>query len=123
MIFTNLLTNMVVLTLHNTIPTNTPAFQEYAFREMFSQASNMIVSWNLDLPRPITTNMVTDFHAAADSLGPEGIIVFSNRFVFSWLYSLAYGKIRKGEGVVAQNSGAASGSAPLQVNLDRIYAR
>jgi hypothetical protein len=31
--------------------------------------------------------MVTDFHAAADSLGPEGIIVFSNRFVFSWLYS------------------------------------
>jgi hypothetical protein len=53
MIITNLLANMVVLTLHSTIPTNTPAFQEYAFREMFGQSSNMIVSWNLDLPRPI----------------------------------------------------------------------
>jgi hypothetical protein len=87
MIITNLLANMVVLTLHSTIPTNTPVFQEYAFREMFGQSSNMIVSWNLDLPCPITTNMVTDFHAAADSLGPQGLIVFSNRFYFSWLYS------------------------------------
>jgi hypothetical protein len=87
MIITNLLANMVVLTLHSTIPTNTPAFQEYAFREMFSQSSNMIVSWNLDLPRPITTNMVTDFHADADRLGPQGLITFSNRFIFSWLYS------------------------------------
>ena len=85
MIITNLLTNMIVLTLHSTIPTNTPAFQDYAFHEMFGQASNMIVGWNLDLPHPITTNMVTEFHAEAEPNGwPKGSIIFSNRFWFSW---------------------------------------
>jgi hypothetical protein len=87
MIFTNLLANMVVLTLQNTIPTNTPAFQEYAFHEMFSQSSNMIVSWNLDLPRPITTNTVTAFHAVPTSRSPKGEIILGDRFWFTWIYS------------------------------------
>jgi hypothetical protein len=86
MIFTNLLSNMVVLTLHSTILTNTPAFQEYAFREMFSSATNMSVRWKLDLPSPLTTNMVTDFHAVAYPSGIGGEIVLSNRFAFSWMY-------------------------------------
>jgi hypothetical protein len=68
MIIINLLTNMIVLTLQSTIPTNTPAFREYAFHEMFSHASTMVVGWNLELPRPITTNMVTDFHSVAHEL-------------------------------------------------------
>jgi hypothetical protein len=81
---------MVVLTLQGTIPTNTPAFQEYATREMFGQASNMIVCWNLDLPRPLTTNAVTKFLAEPSSIEPQGLINFSNRFVFSWLNKGAF---------------------------------
>jgi hypothetical protein len=77
---------MVVLTLHNAIPTNTSIFQDYAYHEMFSSATNMIVRWNLDLPGPITTNMVTDFHEAAYLPGVSGDITFSNRYFFSWLY-------------------------------------
>ncbi len=61
-----------------------PAFQEYAFQAMFQQASNLIVNWNLDLPRPVTTNMVTRFSAGASVDGPSGMMVFSNRFSFGW---------------------------------------
>ena len=78
---------MVVLTLQSTIPTNTAAFQDYAFHEMFGQASNMIVSWKLDLPRPINSNAVTTFHAVPSSHSPKGEIIFGDRFWFSWLYS------------------------------------
>jgi hypothetical protein len=85
MIITNLLANMVVLTLQGTIPTNTPAFQEFAFREMFNQATYMMTKWNLDLPRPITTNMVTAFQAKPNSKWAQGYIEFSNRFTFTWL--------------------------------------
>jgi len=78
---------MVVLTLQGTIPTNTPAFQEYAFNEMFGQASNMIVSWNLDSPQPITTNTITTFHAVPSFHSPKGEIIFGDRFWFTWIYS------------------------------------
>jgi hypothetical protein len=61
MIITNLLANMVLISGLHIIQTNTPAFQEYAFREMFSCLTNMIIDWNLDIHRPITTNIVTSF--------------------------------------------------------------
>ncbi len=77
---------MVVLTLNNTIPTNTSAFQNYAFHEMFTHATGMIASWNLDLPRPTTTNAVTTFKAVAYPGGAGGNIVLFNRYFFSWLY-------------------------------------
>ena len=85
-IITNLLANMVVLTMQSTIPTNTPAFQRYAFNEMFHHATNMAISWNLDLSSPIATNAVTAFHAVADQGGASGDIVLSNRFYFQWWY-------------------------------------
>lgn len=72
--------------MQSTIPTNTPAFQKYAFDEMFHHATNMAISWNLDLSSPIATNAVTDFHAVADQGGASGDIVLSNRFYFQWWY-------------------------------------
>ena len=79
---------MVVVFAGGFLPTNyysKPAFQEYAYNGMFQQASNLAISWNLDLPRPITTNMVT-FFAARFYVG-QGILgglEFSNRFAFRW---------------------------------------
>ena len=55
MIITNLLANMIVLTFQGDVPTNTLAFQEYAFHEMYSSATRTITNWNLDLPRPVTS--------------------------------------------------------------------
>jgi hypothetical protein len=83
---TNLLANMVVIGTTSIIQTNTQQFQDYAFLEMFSHATNMITSWNLDFPRPIATNAVTDFKAVAYPGGVGGNIVLSNRFYFQWLY-------------------------------------
>lgn len=85
MIITNLLANMVLASGIGIIQTNTPAFQEYAFNSMFQQATNLVEKWNLDLPRPVTTNMVTRFMAKASVSGYTGTIVFSNRFSFGWL--------------------------------------
>jgi hypothetical protein len=86
MIFTNLLTNMVVLGMASVIQTNTPKFQGYALHEMFASATNMVARWNLDLPNPITTNIVTDFSEVAYPSGLGGSITFNNRYFFSWLY-------------------------------------
>jgi len=87
MIITNLLTNMVVVGMTGYFPTNysaMPVYREYAFHAMFQQASNLVVNWNLDLPRPITTNMVTTFSTTPFVEGPNGFLIFSNRFLFSW---------------------------------------
>jgi len=84
MIITNLLSNMVVVvTALNAIQTNTPAFREYAFHAMFDRAAYMATNWNLDIRRPITTNMVTHFDPRAHATGLGGNIVFNDRFVFS----------------------------------------
>jgi hypothetical protein len=59
MIITNLLTNMVVLTLYgNYIPTNTPAFQQYAFQVMFTNAQSLAARWQLDQSK-VSTNDLT----------------------------------------------------------------
>jgi len=85
MIITNLLTNMVVVvSSFYTIETNPPSFREYVFHETFNCSSNLIVGWNLDLPRPITTNMVTSFKFAPNLGGISCSITFSNRYDFSW---------------------------------------
>ncbi len=77
---------MVIIGTTGIIHTNTPQFQDYAFQEMFSHATNMITAWNLDLPRPIATNTVTDFKAVPYPAGAGGNIILSNRFYFQWLY-------------------------------------
>jgi hypothetical protein len=84
-IITNLLANMIVIGAASTIQM-TPRFQDYAFNEMFSHATSMIVGWHLDLPDPIATNMVTDFHAVAYPAGAGGNILFNDRFYFHWSY-------------------------------------
>jgi hypothetical protein len=84
MIFTNLVAGMVLLSQINRIPTNTPAFQEYAFRECFKQAASVASNMNLDLPHPITTNMVTHFEAYPNPSGAWASIIFNNRFCFGW---------------------------------------
>jgi hypothetical protein len=87
-IITNLLTNMLVVGSLGLLPTNynsKPAFQRYAFDAMFQQASNLAVTWNLDLPRPITTNIITSFKARyCAGEGIIGGIHFRNRFAFGW---------------------------------------
>jgi hypothetical protein len=40
---------------------------------------------NLDLPHPITTNMVTHFEAYPCPSGASASIVFDNRFGFGWM--------------------------------------
>jgi hypothetical protein len=78
---------MVVVSLSGFLSkelSNKPVFQDYAHQAMFQQASNLIVAWNLDLPRPITTNMVTHYSASAYVEGINGSLVFSNRYSFAW---------------------------------------
>ena len=86
MIFTNLTPNMVVLTLHYMISTNTPAFQKYAFDTMFQSATGMIASWHLDASQPIDTNRVIGFNAVAYPAGAGGGMSIDGVYGFMWLY-------------------------------------
>src|SRR5437764_15490336 len=79
-IITNLLTNMVVL-LQATIPTNTPAFQEYVRNKLFAQAQELTVKWHLD-QQAISTNNITEFTAKPYPGGPTARMVLNNRYVF-----------------------------------------
>jgi hypothetical protein len=62
MIVTNLLTNMVVLTLEGAIPRNTPAFQDHVFHTMFTNAQVVASRWHLDRSL-IATDKITYFKA------------------------------------------------------------
>ena len=84
MLITNLLANMVVLANAGEIPTNTAAFQQYAFQAMFNRAAPLIEAWRLEMPHPVETNMVTEFNAQASPVGLSGCLVFSNRYRFAW---------------------------------------
>jgi hypothetical protein len=77
---------MVVLGLANVIPTNTPAFQEYALHTMITNAESVASQWNLDVKRPFTTNLVTYNGLKPHPLGISGAIVLVNRFAFRALY-------------------------------------
>lgn len=81
MIITNLLTNMVVLTLFGGIPTNSPAFKDYAFRLMLSNAEAIAAKWRLD-SSIIMSNKITRFEANPFPHGPTAGIVFGDRYVF-----------------------------------------
>src|SRR5260370_29290327 len=81
MIITNLLTNMIVLTLQGAVPTNTAAFQDYVFRVIFQRADELASKWHLDRSL-ITSNKVTHFEATP---GPGSYLVgieFGNRYIF-----------------------------------------
>lgn len=74
---------MVVLTLLGAIPKDTPAFQEYAFHAMFTNAQAVAAKWNLD-QNLIATNRVTRWTAAAHRSGVSGVIIFSDRYAFAY---------------------------------------
>src|SRR5437867_7767673 len=81
MIITNLLLNMVVLTVHGAIPTNTPAFQQYAFELLLTNAQATAAKWCLDQSL-VTAKNVTWFEAVAYPHGPTATMVFGNRYLF-----------------------------------------
>jgi len=79
---TNLLANIIVLTSLNLIPTNTPAFQNYALHTMLTNVEVLVAQWGLDMRQPIKTNTVTHFQASPQPEGIRGNIVFNNRYLF-----------------------------------------
>lgn len=62
------------------VPTNTPAFQEWALSLMLTQANFLNEQWKLGLPKPITSDHVTRLSVLAKIEGPEGGITINNRF-------------------------------------------
>jgi hypothetical protein len=83
MIITNLLTNMVLLGSLDIIQTNTPAFQEYAYHAMFTNAQAITAAWHLD-ESLISTNKVTRFEADPTIVGVHGYIEFEKRYHFAY---------------------------------------
>jgi hypothetical protein len=81
MIFTNLLSNMIVLTFSGAIPTNTPALDEYAFKVIFTNAQTLAYRWHLD-KNPMASDRVTHFRATPYPEGIDGGIVFDGRYSF-----------------------------------------
>lgn len=83
MIITNLLTNMVVLAMSGDfVPSNPPAFQQYTFQVMLTNAQSLGKRWHLD-EGVITSNEITDFRARAQPRQFHGRIEFAERYVFA----------------------------------------
>jgi hypothetical protein len=82
MIITNLLANMVAVGSLYTIQTNTPAFQEYAFHVMLTNAQAVAKAWYLDNSL-MTTNQITSFQAFPTPYGVRGSINFCKRYSFN----------------------------------------
>jgi len=72
---------MVVLGRLYTIPTNTPAFQDYAFHTLFTNAQVAAAKWNLDRTL-IVTNKVTTFWAKPHLHNLTASVMFNERYVF-----------------------------------------
>jgi hypothetical protein len=79
---TNLLTNMIVLALHGDfIPNNTPAFEQYAFQVMYTNAQSLGARWRLDQSL-ITSNNITRFDAKAHPRQIYTEMEFGGRYLF-----------------------------------------
>src|SRR5580698_1619943 len=90
MTITNLLTNMVALALHFPavsldIPTNTPAFKDYAFQVMLTNAETLAAKFNLDT-NLVVSNKVTEFYAVPTVFGIRGGITFAGRYGFGYKF-------------------------------------
>jgi hypothetical protein len=75
------MTNILV-SIWGVIPTNTIAFQQYALGVMLTQATYFAEQWNLEVPRPITTNMVTYFSATPRTNSWDGSLTINNLYGF-----------------------------------------
>jgi hypothetical protein len=76
------MTNILLL-MGGFIPTNTPAFQSYAYDLALSQAAYFSTNWNLELPFPLPTNLITMFGARPKPDGASVGVVFGDRYAFS----------------------------------------
>ena len=81
MIITNLLANMMVVSVLGEIHTNTPAFQEYAFDLMLSKAQEVSAKLNLDQTL-VQKDKITSFKATPYLTGPGASMVFGDRYIF-----------------------------------------
>lgn len=77
MLLTNLLTNMVVVSM-GIIQTNTPAFRNFEFSNLMVHARALASDWHLDT-NLISSNLVTRFSARADFSKPSAEICFGER--------------------------------------------
>jgi hypothetical protein len=106
MLITNLLTNMILLSLNGVIPTNTPAFQSYSFHVMVTNAFVVAskLGWDYGL---ISTDKVTEFWAKPLVTGTLGGICFSNRYQFWYRNGLFAGCTDRSFDAEFMNSGDA----------------
>jgi hypothetical protein len=82
MTITNLLANMVVLTVGGDIPTNTPSFQAAVLHTMVTNAQAFAPTFGID-PARITSNSVTYSSLTPRPLGGfRGTVVFDRRYAF-----------------------------------------
>ncbi len=72
----------VVLLPDEVIPTNTAAFQDYAFKTVLEQANQVARAWNLDISLPIQTNGITRFIARPRVNGVSAGIDVERRYGF-----------------------------------------
>lgn len=76
------MTNILV-SMWGVIPTNTIAFQQYALSVMLTQATYFSEKWNLDVPKPITTNEITLFSVTPRTNSWDGTLSVNHRYSFT----------------------------------------
>ncbi len=76
------MTNILV-SLWGVIPTNTVAFQQYVLSVMLTQASYFCEKWNLEAPKPLTTNEVTYFFARPRTNSWDATLGINNLYSFT----------------------------------------
>lgn len=64
------------------VPTNTPAFCEYALDFLLNAANTVDEQLNLELPRPITADHVTELRVVPMTNGWDGGITVLDRYAF-----------------------------------------
>jgi hypothetical protein len=90
MIVTNLLTNMVVVTLGGAIQTNSPAFQEYAYQLLLTNSLGLSRKLRLD-PSLMSTGRVSGFSAKPCLTGPTASMKFGDRYIFAIEEGVSFG--------------------------------
>lgn len=86
------MTNILV-SIWGVIPTNTIAFQQYALSVMMTQAAYFSEKWNLEIPKPITTNEISFFSATPKTNSWNGTLGINNLYSFMvtdqsfWIFS------------------------------------
>ena len=85
MIITNLLTNMIILSVSGRMPTNivnTPALNDYAFQYLYARAQRISMELPLD-EGIVDKDNVTSFKVTPQPEGPVVLMVFHHRYCFT----------------------------------------